>query len=299
MKKTLISTALLLANMFVVLPGIANSSAGTPVHINSTALAQIQWQDVPFSQTVKTILTEQQKQAFTAQFAGVASPVAAYRIPANQGTLEIEIESPVIDQTLFVPTAVVLDGNFNVAATYPSSSFKLQEEGGLKGNRLSAELNLTPAMNQDYIYLLIYTTQQDLAKTTMMPHPAKLYAKATSRQPPAINDIEVAHSLNGQVQINVSSANGTKFIGLPTEIFSSNKASTPVGKPAASPATVAQNPNAVVTAVDKDTEAYFNQAVIKALKAKDVNKALNLVNEAEKLGLKSPRQIFLKNVNSN
>lgn len=299
MKKTLISTALLLANMFVVLPGIANSSAGTPVHINSTALAQIQWQDVPFSQTVKTTLTEQQKQAFTAQFAGIASPVAAYRIPANQGTLEIEIESPVIDQTLFVPTAVVLDGNFNVAATYPSSSFKLQEEGGLKGNRLSAELNLTPAMNQDYIYLLIYTTQQDLAKTTMMPHPAKVYAKATGRQPPAINDIEVAHSLNGQVQINVSSANGTKFIGLPTEIFSSNKASTPVGKPASSPVIAAQNPNAVVTAVDKDTEAYFNQAVTKALKAKDVNKALNLVNEAEKLGLKSPRQIFLKNVNSN
>lgn len=299
MKKTLFSTALLLANMFAALPAIANSSAGTPVHINPAALTQIQWQDVPFSQTVKTTLTEQQKQAFTAQFAGVASPVAAYRIPANQGTLEIEIESPVVDQKLFVPTAVVLDGNFNVAATYPSSEFKLQEERGLKSNRLRSELNLTPAMNQDYIYLLIYTTQQDLSKTTMVPHPAKVYARATGRQPPAINDIEVAHSLNGQIEINVSGVNGTKFIGLPTEIFSSNKASTPVGKPAVSSESAVQNPNTVVTAVDKDTEAYFNQAVTKALKAKDVNKALNLVNEAEKLGLKSPRQIFLKNVNSN
>ncbi|ABR73701.1 maltose operon protein MalM [Actinobacillus succinogenes] len=295
MKKTLLSTALLLANIVTVLPAVANNST-TPVHINSTVLAQIQWQDVPLSQTVKTTLTEQQKQAFTAQFAGVASPVAAYRIPANQGTLEIEIESPVVDKNLFVPTAVVLDGNFNVAATYPSSEFKLQEERGLKGNRLGARLNLTPSINQDYIYLLVYTTQQDLAKTTIVPHPAKLYAKATGKQPPAINDIEVAHSLNGKIEINVSGANGTKFIGLPTEIFSSDKASTPVGKPAAS---TVQNPGAVITAVDKDTEAYFNQAVTKALKAKDVNKALNLVNEAEKLGLKSPRQIFLKNVNSN
>ena len=52
------------------------------------------------------------------------------------------------------------------------------------------------------------------------------------------------------------------------------------------------------TPVDQDTEAYFNQAVTKALKANDVNKAMNLVNEAEKLGLTSPRQTFLKQVSS-
>ncbi|HGO5853933.1 TPA: maltose operon protein MalM [Mannheimia haemolytica] len=298
MKKTLLSTAILFTHLFVVSPSMANSSAVKPIHINSSELAQIQWQDVPFSQTVKTELNEQHKQAFTTAFAGIASPIAAYRIPANQGTLEIEIESWVMDKNVFVPTAVVLDSHFNVAATYPSSEFKLLEERGLKGSRLGAELNLTPAMNQEYIYLLIYTTQQDLAKTTMMPHPAKTYAKATGKQPPAINDIEVAHSLKGQIHINVTGSNGTKFIGLPTEIFSSNKAATPVGKTAA-PMSAKENPAAVKTAVDKDTEAYFNQAVMKAIKAKDINKAMNLVNEAEKLGLTSPRQIFLKNVSSN
>lgn len=271
MKKTLLSTAIFFAHLLVVFPSIANGSAGKSIHINSAELAQIQWQDVPFSQTVKTDLSEQHKQAFTTAFAGIASPVAAYRIPANQGTLEIEIESPVMDKNVFVPTAVVLDSQFNVASTYPSSEFKLLEERGLKGSRLGAELNLTPAMNQDYIYLLIYTTQQDLAKTTMMPHPAKTYAKATGKQPPAINDIEVAHSLKGQIHINVTGSNGTKFIGLPTEIFSSNKAATPAAKTAI-PLPIKENPVAVKTAVDKDTEAYFNQAVMKAIKAKDINK---------------------------
>lgn len=298
MKKTLLSTAILFAHLFVASQSMANNLAVKPIHINSSELAQIQWQDVPFSQTVKTELSEQNKQAFTASFAGIASPVAAYRIPANQGTLEIEIESPVMDKNVFVPTAVVLDSHFNVAATYSSSEFKLLEERGLKGSRLGIELNLTPAMNQEYIYLLIYTTQQDLAKTTMMPHPAKTYAKATGKQPPAINDIEVAHSLKGQIHINVSGSNGTKFIGLPTEIFNSNKAATPVGK-TATQTPLKENPAAVKTAVDKDTEAYFNQAVMKAIKAKDINRAMNLVNEAEKLGLTSPRQIFLKNVSSN
>lgn len=118
MKKTLLSTAIFFAHLLVVSPSIANGSAGKSVHINSAELAQIQWQDVPFSQTVKTDLSEQHKQAFTTAFAGIASPVAAYRIPANQGTLEIEIESPVMDKNVFVPTAVVLDSQFNVASTY-------------------------------------------------------------------------------------------------------------------------------------------------------------------------------------
>ncbi|MDD7569720.1 MAG: maltose operon protein MalM [[Actinobacillus] rossii] len=291
MKKTLFSTALLLANMFVVLPSMANSSVGTPVHINSTELAQVQWQDVSFDQTMKTALIEQQKQAFTNQFAGIASPVAAYRIPATQGSVEIEIESPVLEEHVFMPTAVVLDSQFNVAATYPSSEFKFQEASGFKDNRFVADLNLTPAAGQDYLYLLVYTTQQDVAKTTMVPHPAKVYAKATGKQPPAINDIEVKHSLNGEVIVNATTSNGTKFIGLPTTVFSSNKASKQVGT-----VQPVVNSQAVNTAVDKDTETYFNQAVTKALKAKDINKAMNLVNEAERLGLKSPRQTFLKQV---
>ncbi|MBN6070410.1 maltose operon protein MalM [Aggregatibacter actinomycetemcomitans] len=298
MKKTMkFLTALLLANIAVTSP----SRADTPVHINSTALANLQWQDVSFSEKVTTNLSEQQKQAFTVPFAGVESPIAAYRIPANQGTLEVEIISPIEDKSAFVPSAVVLDGNFNVAATYPSSEFKFQEERGMQPNRFAAELNLTPATSQGYIYLLIYTTQQDLAKTTMIPHPAKLYAKGTGHQPPALNDIEVKHSLNGQIIVNVTNANGTRFIGMPTNIFSSSdkKAAQPVGAAPASVPTANVTPSkAVNVPVDKDTEAYFNQAITKALKAGDVNKAMNLVNEAEKLGLTSPRQTFLKQVSS-
>lgn len=297
MKKTMkFLTALLLANMVVTSPSWAN----TPVHINSTALANLQWQDVSFSEKITTNLSEQQKQAFTASFAGVESPIAAYRIPANQGTLEVEIISPIENKSAFVPSAVVLDSSFNVAATYPSSEFKFKEERGMQPNRFEAELSLTPAASQGYIYLLIYTTQQDLAKTTMIPHPAKLYAKGTGHQPPALNDIEVKHSLNGQIIVNVSNTNGTRFIGMPTTMFyPEKKVAQPVGAtPVPTPTANVAPSKAVNVPVDKDTEAYFNQAITKALKAGDVNKAMNLVNEAEKLGLTSPRQTFLKQVSS-
>lgn len=291
MKKTLFLTALF---ALVSLPVPANQS----VHINPQTLSAVQWQDIEFSKTIKTTLSASQNQTFTRSFAGTESPVLAYRIPANTGALTIDIYSQIVDQQVFVPSAVVLDANLNVAATYPSSMFRFQEERGILPSRFSAELNLTPIAGQDYIYLLIYTTAQDLAKTTTVPHPAKIYAKAMGNQPPAINDIEVKHSRSGEIVVNVSNEQGTRFIGLDDILpgKSGKKTATTVGTTAGVAA--AANAKAVNTAVDKDTAAYFNQAVSKALKAGDVNKALNLVNEAEKLGLTSPRQIFLKQVSS-
>ncbi len=289
MKKTLLATVLL---ALISLPVSANQS----VHINPQTLSTVQWQDIEFSKNIKTELSVNQNQTFTRSFAGTESPVAAYRIPANQGALTIDIYSQIVDGNVFIPNAVVLDANFNVAASSPSSLFKFQKERGMLPNRFPAELNLTPISGQDYIYLLIYTTEQDLAKTTMVPHPAKIYAKAMGNQPPAINDIEVKHSRSGEIIVNVSNEQGTRFIGLndilPTQ---SSKKTTAVGTTSVA---AVHNNKTVSTPVDKDTEAYFNQAVNKALKAGDINKALNLVNEAEKLGLTSPRQTFLKQVSS-
>ncbi len=291
MKKTLFSTALLLANMLVVLP-----STATPNNINSTVLSQLNWKDVSYSETLTTTLNTQQKEDFIIPFAGIESPVAAYRIPANQGSLEISIVSPVIKDHVFVPNAVVLDSQFNIAARYPSSDFKFEEERGFQPNRFVSELNLTPTPNQDYIYLLVYTTAKDVQKTTKVPHPAKSFAKATGKQPPAISDIEVKHSLYGEIRINVAAADGTRFIGIPTDIFAGKKQGSNQAIGQTTPQLMQKTKS--VVAVDTETEAYFKQAVTKALKQNDVNRALNLVNEAEKLGLTSPRKIFLQQVST-
>lgn len=256
------------------------------------SLSQLHWQDVALPQQVKTELNATQKQGFTLSFAGIESPVAAYRLPASQGAMEIEIESEVQNQHVFVPNVVVLDSQFQVAAHYDSAYFKLQEERGLKPNRLVATLNLTP-INQGALYLLIYTTKADLAGQTVVPHPSKLFAKATGKQPPAIADIQVKHSLNGKLIVNFQPTNGTHFVGL-NQIFTMEKNS-----PSATAVIANQKgENEKNVKVEKETETYFNQAVLNALKQKDINRALNLVNEAEKLGLRTPRKLFLQQVSA-
>lgn len=124
------------------------------------SLSQLHWQDVALPQQVKTELNATQKQGFTLSFAGIESPVAAYRLPASQGAMEKNAPAA---------TAVIA--------------------------------------NQ-----------------------------------------------KGENEKNVK--------------------------------------------VEKETETYFNQAVLNALKQKDINRALNLVNEAEKLGLRTPRKLFLQQVSA-
>ncbi len=291
MKTPFFKTALLASSLF-----FATSVFAAPTHINSKDLAKLQWQDVPFAQTIQTQLKQNQGQSLN--LAGIVSPVAAYRIPANQGALSIEITSPVLDEGVFVPSVVVLDSQFNIATTLDSKQFQFSEERGIAPNRFTAELNLTPTASQDYVYLLVYTTAEDVNGVTTIPHPAKLYAKAAGNQPPAIKDIEVRHGLNGEVRVNVTNSTGTRIIGLPTTVFTGSKQTQTVGQSAPAVAQPTKNNKAIEAPVDKDTETYFNQAVTKALKAGDVNKAMNLVNEAEKLGLTSPRKIFLKLVSA-
>lgn len=269
-------------------------STAAPLNISPQTARQLHWQDIGLSQQLETTLFEHQQQV-----AGIDSPIAAYRLPANQGTLNITISSLAIDnKELFVPNIAVLDANFNLATTYPASSFQFHNESGLQGNRLSTELSLTPTPNQDYIYLIVYTTTQDLQGTTTIPHPAKLYAKARGNQPPAIDDLQAAHSLNGKIQISVDGKQSAQFIGMEMPSFSGKAAAnnTPTqsigsdikAAPLATPATALNKP------VEKETERYFNNAIRAALKQNDIDKAMNLVNEAEKLGLTSPRKVFIE-----
>ncbi|WGE35232.1 MULTISPECIES: maltose operon protein MalM [Actinobacillus] len=274
--------------------------AGTP---SKTELSRFGWQDVTFSQKMVSELSKEQIRSFSQTLAGTNSAVVGYKIPANQGTLKIKVSSLVVDNDhIFIPNILVLDANFNESLTYPSSQFKVVEERGFEGGQIQAELSLTPTTGQDFIYLLLYTTEKDLSGQTKFTHPAKLYEKAKGNQPPAIADLMVKHSNSGQIQINVDGVQSTQFVGLGNVVnggalFEAKPtASQPVGMEAK--AVKNTQKNAKLKSVEKTTEQYFNEAVMTALKNNDINKAMNLVNEAEQLGLTAPRQIFLKQVSS-
>lgn len=277
-------TALLLSSLLISV----TAQAITP---SKNELKQTTWQPLALNQQQTIAIPTQATNHIT----GAVGAVLGYQIPANQGTLKINIQSPVQKgNTVFVPNVLVLDSQLTPSLNYPASQFKFSDERGLSPAQYHAELSLTPTANQDFIYLLIYTTEKDLQGKTTMTHPAKLLAKAKGNQPPAIADISVQHSSQGKLLIEVEGHQENQIIGLSGALFESKKAEP------AKPVAVAPTPKAaakpMTKPVESSTENYFNQAVLNALKQNDVNKAMNLVNEAEQLGLKQPRQIFLKHI---
>ncbi|TSJ55423.1 maltose operon protein MalM [Atlantibacter subterranea] len=279
--------------------------------IPAQSLQQLQWTPVDQSKTQTTTLATS-GQSLNAP--GIAGPVAAYSVPANIGELTITLTSEVDKQTsVFAPNVLVLDQNLTPAAFFPSSYFTYQEPGVLSADRLEGVIKLTPALGQQKLYLLVFTTDKDLQQTTKLLDPAKSYAKGTGNAIPDIPDPIARHTTDGTLKLKVKTSSGSSILVGP--LFGSSgpgpvtvgntaapatayaaPAPAPVTAPAMAHAAPAPAPAAKSEPVLNDTENYFNQAIKQAVNSGDIDKALKLLNEAERLGSTSARSTFISSV---
>lgn len=293
MRKNLLSLCLSLSLLAAVPAGVyaAQQDASTAPAIASQTLHTLSWTPLvpPVTQDV-TLGTA----SATINQGDIQGAVAAFALPADRGSLEITLSSIATGKTVYAPNVLVLDEQMRPAAFYPSSYFPYQQPGIVSSDRLEGTLKLTPALGQKQIYLLVYTTRQDLAETTQMVNPAKAYAAGVGNAVPDIPDPIARHTPTGMLSLKVSAEqkSGNVMIG---QVF-------PSSAPAAAPVMVGSTTPAA-TGVTKpeapmldDSESYFNDAIKKAVKAGDVDKALKLLDEAERLGSKTARKTFIDSV---
>ncbi|WP_431022421.1 maltose operon protein MalM [Erwinia rhapontici] len=294
MRKNLLSLCLSLSLLAALPAGVyaAQQDASTAPAIASQTLHTLSWTPLvpPVTQDV-TLGTA----SATINQGDIQGAVAAFALPADRGSLEITLSSIATGKTVYAPNVLVLDEQMRPAAFYPSSYFPYQQPGIVSSDRLEGTLKLTPALGQKHIYLLVYTTRQDLAETTQMVNPAKAYAAGVGNAVPDIPDPIARHTTTGLLSLKVSAEqkSGNVMIG---QVF-------PSSAPAAAPVVVGRTAPAAVPAVTKpdapmldDSERYFNDAISKAVKAGDVDKALKLLDEAERLGSKTARKTFIDSV---
>ncbi|WP_436893452.1 maltose operon protein MalM [Siccibacter turicensis] len=317
MKKTVIALCLG-ASLFAVLPAtsfaevniVPQNTSAAPA-IPASALQQIVWTPVAPSQTQTAQLSTVGQ---TLNVPGITGKVAAWSVPANVGELTLTLTSVADKQrSVFAPNILVLDQNLSPAAYFPSSYFEYKEPGAISEDRLEGVIKLTPALGQQKIYVLAFTTPQDMQQTTTMTNPAKAYAKGVGNAVPDIADPVARHTAGGTLKLKVSTNSASSILVGPL-FGSSGAASVTVGNTAApaqaysapAPAQAAPAPaqvNAPAPApapkaepVLNDTEAYFNKAIKQAVASGDVDKALKLLNEAERLGSTSARSVFISSV---
>ncbi|HEY1844635.1 MAG TPA: maltose operon protein MalM [Buttiauxella sp.] len=314
MKKSLLALCLS-AGLLASLPGVSLADvnivpqdlSAAPA-IPASALQQLQWTPVTQNKAHTTNLATGGQSLNVADILG---PVAAYSVPANIGELTITLTSQVDKNTVFAPNVLVLDQNLHPAAFFPSSFFAYQEPGVMSDNRLEGTFKLTPALGQQKLYLLVFTTDKDTKQTTTMVDPAKAYAKGNGNAIPDIPDPIATHGTTGTLKLKASTSSGSSILVGPLFGSSSSPDPVTVGNTAA-PATAYAAP-AVATAsataaapvsapaaksepILNDTESYYNQAIKQAVDKGEIDKALKLLNEAERLGSTSARKTFISSV---
>jgi maltose operon periplasmic protein len=283
--------------------------------IPASALQQLTWTPVDQSKTQSTDLAGGGGQQLNVP--GISGPVAAYSVPANIGELNITLTSEVNKQTrVYAPNVLILDQNMTPSAFFPSNYFTYQEPGVMSADRLEGVMRLTPALGQQKIYVLVFTTPQDLQQTTTLVDPAKAYAKGTGNAVPDIPDPIARHVTDGTLKLKVKTSSASSVLVGPL-FGSSGPGPVTVGNTAApvysAPAPAATPTNTTVAAapvaatatpapaaksepVLNDTESYFNNAIKQAVKEGNIDKALKLLNEAERLGSTSARSTFISSV---
>jgi maltose operon protein len=314
MKKSLVALCLS-AGLLACVPAVTLADVNfVPQNTNAapsvpnTVLQQLVWTPVDQSQPKTTQLSTGGQPL---NVPGISGPVLAYSVPANIGEISLTLSSEVKKQTsVFAPNVLILDQNLTPSAFFPSEYFSYQEPGVMSADRLEGVMRLTPALGQQKIYVLVFTTPQDLQKTTKLLDPAKAYAKGIGNAVPDIPDPIARHTTDGTVKLKVSTNNASSVLvgplfgssGTGPVTVGNTAAPAPVyAAPVAAPATAAA-PVAAPVATKKsapvlnDTETYFNQAIKQAVDKGDVDKALKLLDEAERLGSTTARSTFISSV---
>ncbi|WP_315708275.1 maltose operon protein MalM [Brenneria uluponensis] len=297
MKKNLLSLCLSLSLLATVPAGVnaAQNDASIAPMISAQTLHHLPWTPLvpPVTQDVTLSTTGVQINQGDIQGA-----VGAFALPADRGSLEITLTSIANGKTVYAPNVLVLDEQMRPAAYYPSSYFPYEKPGIVSSDRLEGTLKLTPALGQKQIYLLVYTTKKDLAETTQMTNPAKAYAAGVGNAVPDIPDPVARHTSSGilSIKVRAEQKSGNIMIGQALNVNSATDAS------AVGPVVVGQQPALSATPAKpsqpmlSDSENYYNNAIKKAVKAGDVDKALKLLDEAERLGSKTARKTFIESV---
>ena len=299
MKKTLTALCLSAALLTgVTLPAVADinlvpQDLSTAPAVSPETLQRLNWQPADTSRAVTTLLSDS---GTGNTLPGIRGPVAAYSLPASQGELTVTLSSEVADNRVFAPNVLVLDENLRPAAWFPSQFFAYQQPGVMSADRLEGVMKLTPVPGQQKIYLLVFTTDRDLTQTTTLVDPAKAYAKGTGHAVPDIPDPVATHSQSGRLKLKVSTSSASSILVGPL-FGSSTPAPVMIGNTQA-PAPAAVRPASAVKPVplENDTESYFNQNIRQAVSQGNIDKALKLLNEAERLGSTSARQTFISSV---
>ncbi|MBC7002371.1 hypothetical protein BIZ37_07355 [Photobacterium sp. BZF1] len=258
--------ASLLAGCANNIENIDTAAAANQAQVDS--LSNLNWTPLKLPSDVTFELNEDSQ---TLAYSDSAGPVAAFLVPANRGAITVNLKS-YATTTLYAPSIKVLDENNKELEHYSYADFVYKPARMLEGDLVEGTFSFIPTYNTEEVKVLVYTNPQDLQTSTELLHPAKAYARARSTVEPDIPNPHAQHSPYGKFSMRISSPQ-------------IDNASVAFTKPRVDQAPAME-----------ETQGYYLNSIENAVNNGDINKAMQLLEEAERLGIKEARPTFINAV---
>lgn len=256
-------------------------AAATPCCAN---LQQLPYSPIPANFSGDVVI-DQSAPAF--EFQSGKSFFRAFQLPLNSRSFEIRLYSQA-GNTVLAPSAMLLDSQFRMTRLLGAEDFTYVPAQGLKGDSLDARLRVD-RLYQDNPgnehYLILFTSDRQMAEQTTLVHPAKAFAKAHGNEPPNIADPLAKHAPVGVIKmvlIEDQSAGQPANSYVPPRSIGQEMGNTLPSIPA--------------PAVLPETQAYYRQGIDAALASQDLERALRLADEATRVGDPSAKAYLLERI---
>lgn len=245
-----------------------STQAKNPASSNVAAPAELSWQELSLPIDINFEFDEKSQVLLDANSTG---PVASFIIPVDNTPIDMVLTSHVDNElTLYVPNILITNSEGEELYHIKSNEFKYIPARLLDGDQVQTQFTIAPQVGTRQVNILIYTTIEDLKGSTTIIHPAKALAIGKGNQPPSIPDLTATHSKYGQLSLTVSSANPTNQQAIrPTLGY--------------------------MSASDTKHTDYLN-SIQYSVEQGDMDHAITLLNEAEKLGIPNARATFINAV---
>ncbi|MFT6986239.1 MAG: maltose operon protein, partial [Psychromonas sp.] len=223
------------------------------------------------------------------KFSTGKSFVQGVRLPNASGTIKVAISSPIVT-SVFVPTVLVLDEQYNPIQVYGDETINYDPGSLLNVDRFFGEIEL-PAQFSDgrqAKYLLVLTTEAAMKGTTKLAEP---YAPAEALGRIDIVsrihlDQPIPHTAIGVFRLAFdylpSSHSSAKKMVSDALTDNSQKAEALLVEKSVITTSVTEKP--LNNVIQPETEALFIALIDQAIKIGDTKKALRFVEEAELAG---------------
>lgn len=236
---------------------------------------------------------------------------------------ELERATLIIDAiagaTVFVPTVLVLDRDFQVSRAIDSGNFKYMPAGFMEPQRLRGSFLLDRRQGSKLAgekYLVVFTTDKDLKGSTQMISEARLHARSRGLADPGIPDPVAEHAATGVFRLRVAELetgvrSTTDYVDQRqgADRYVTGETATRTAPPAAwAPVPVepkpAPRPRAAAPApvappaqpMLRETQAMYESMIRDAVASGNMDRAWRLVQEAERAGSTTARETFIQAV---